>query len=178
MAFTWFDLFFFFFCSRRKVYSILGGNSSNKGGGRTVSRCSLVAPAGLFFFGTQSSLARHIFFLGGTSSDLGRTAPKCHSVVLGLHSRLSNYSRHSKHSRLGEHGRQSWHGRYSLALDNKTLTLLCLLEQLVFMFDYIAFMNAIRKQCLQNNRFCSWLLEVVQNLITNILINFCLNNAA
>ena len=42
--------------------------------------------------------------------------------VVGLVDMVNKYRRHS------------WQGRHSLAWDNKTLTLLCLLEQPVFHF--------------------------------------------
>ena len=99
----------------------------------------------------------HISRLGGTSNDLVEgdgletpppppVAPGLHSVglvavvdivsivdlvgmvvVVGLVDMLSKYSRKSRQ------------GRHNLAWDNKTLILLCLLEQLVFHFVYIAF---------------------------------------
>ena len=47
--------------------------------------------------------------------------------VVGLVDMVSKYSRHSRQ------------GRDSLAWDNKTLTLLCLLKQSVFYIVYIAF---------------------------------------
>ena len=75
-------------------------------------------------------------------------------VVPDLHSRLSNHSRHTVVSIVGlvdmvvlvglvgmvyKYSRHSRQGRHSLAWNNKTLTLLCLLEQPVFHFVYIAF---------------------------------------
>ena len=47
--------------------------------------------------------------------------------VVGLVDTINKYSSHSRQ------------GRHSLAWDNKTLALLCLLEQPVFHFVYIAF---------------------------------------
>ena len=140
--------------------------------GTTASKCHPTALKPLVYLGAQFSLGGHIFHLGGTSDDLGgngsEMSPWRRTCIVGLLAVVNlvsivdlvgmvyvvglvdMVSKHQKYSR---------QGRHSLAWDNKTLTLLCLLEQPVFYFVYIAF--TISKQCLLNNRFRNWLLEVV-----------------
>ena len=108
---------------------------------------------GIVTFFWSTILAWWVYFLlGGTSDDLGSTASVCPQWsracivglvavvdivstidlvrmvdVVGLVDMVSKYRRHSRQ------------GRHSLAWDNQTLTLLCLLEQPMFHFVYIAF---------------------------------------
>ena len=83
--------------------------------------------------------------------------------IVGLVDIVCKYSRHSRQ------------GRRSLAWDKKNITLLCLLEQPVFHFVYIAF--TISRQCLLNNSFCNWLLKEVLEAHYKQIDKFCLNNA-
>ena len=48
-----------------------GGGHNQYFGGTQAPNCTPVAPGQLISFEQQSSLGRHISFLGGTSSDLG-----------------------------------------------------------------------------------------------------------
>ena len=127
----------------------------------------------LFSFWAQSMLGRHISCLGEAQAVIRgsrpQNAPLWHRAfivglvtivdivslvylvgmvdLVGLVDMVSKCSRHSRQ------------GRQSLAWDNKIFTLLCLLEQPVFHFLFIAF--TISKQCLLNNRFCIWLQKMI-----------------
>ena len=122
--------------------------------GGTASKCQPATFGPLLSFGAQLSLGGHISRLVGTSNDLGRARsqndppPWCRAFIVGLVlvvdvvsivdlvgmvdavdlvDMVSKYRRHSQQD------------RHSLAWDNKTLTLLYVLEQPVFYFVCIAF---------------------------------------
>ena len=151
MAFTRFNLRFFvvFFCPGKKVYSLSGGTSSylEWAQPRNVQLWHWAC-----YFFRHNPRSRCTILVKRALAVIWRgTAQNAPPVAPSMHRWLSNCSTHSK---LGRHGRDtavglgdiiskySWHsrkGRHSLAWDNKTLTLLCLSEKLVFHFVCIAF---------------------------------------